>query len=840
MLATLLSPTVRAAPSQSGRPQTLASPDTVPEGLSAPEWFSIRQQFEQHRHAAVPVDGGYQARNPGQQWQTRFDGRGFTTKPNDAAWQWGLELQSYGFAGSERTVSGKPRVNSVGQRVTYDWDATLQEWFVNDRYGLEHGFTVRERPTDRRAELREARTSEDGDSQSSSLRSAPSLNPQPSTLNFLLSVRGGLRPKVQADGRSVRFVDAQGAAALTYSDLTVLDADGRKLPARFEPVEEERGCVRSTSRYTLDDADPLRLVRWIQSRSDESALRLVIDERGARYPLTIDPIAQQAYLKASNTGYDAQYGYGDEFGSSVAVSGDTVVIGAVYEDSSATGVDGDGSDNSAPKSGAAYVFVRNGTTWTQQAYLKASNTDADDGFGNSVAVSGDTVVVGAYQEDSNATGVNGNQSDNSAPYSGAAYVFVRSGTNWSQQAYLKASNTGQYDGFGNSVAMSGDTVVVGASWEKSNATGVNGNQSDNSASGAGAAYVFVRSGTNWTQQAYLKASNTDGGDHFGGSVAVSGDTVVVSAAGEASAATGVNGNQSDNSAASSGAAYVFVRNGTTWTQQAYLKASNTDAGDYFGQSVALSGDTVVVGAPVESSNATGVNGNQSNNSAASSGAAYVFVRNGTTWTQQAYLKAANTGADDLFGDQVAISGDTVVVGAYHEDSNATGVNGNQGDNSATNSGAAYVFVRSGTTWSEQAYLKASNTGGATDGWAGDRFGNSVAVSGGTVVVGAIWEDSNATGVNGDQSNNSASYAGAAYVLTGVGIGPRLALVPDGSSGYFLRFTGAPDITYRLQRAPSVTGPWSAIATNTTPASGLIEYHETAPLPGAAFYRTAQP
>jgi hypothetical protein len=140
-----------------------------------------------------------------------------------------------------------------------------------------------------------------------------------------------------------------------------------------------------------------------------------------------------------------------------------------------------------------YVFVRSETTWAQQAYLKASTTGANDLFGYSVAVSGDTVVVGAYQEDSNATGVNGNQADNSATDAGAAYVFVRSGATWAQQAYLKASNTGATDFFGYNVAVSGNTVVVGAHQEASNATGVNGEQADNSAANAGAAYVFVPS-----------------------------------------------------------------------------------------------------------------------------------------------------------------------------------------------------------------------------------------------------------------------------------------------------------------------------------------------------------
>src|SRR5205814_1608421 len=148
------------------------------------------------------------------------------------------------------------------------------------------------------------------------------------------------------------------------------------------------------------------------------------------------------------------------------------------EDSNATGVNGNQADNSASGSGAAYVFVRSGTTWSQQAYLKASNAEAGDQFGVSVALSGDTLVVGATSEDSNATGVNGNQADNSAGWSGAAYVFVRSGTAWSQQAYLKASNAGAGDVFGYSLALSGDTLAVGAFGEASSATGVGGNQAD--------------------------------------------------------------------------------------------------------------------------------------------------------------------------------------------------------------------------------------------------------------------------------------------------------------------------------------------------------------------------
>ncbi|MCX6876085.1 MAG: FG-GAP repeat protein [Verrucomicrobia bacterium] len=670
-----------------------------PAGLSDSDWSGIRRANERERHAIVNnPDGTRQARNPGQAWLTRFDARGFTVTPDAGGWEWGLELIGYGGRTLTASAAAVAQVSHEGDRVSYVRDADLTEWFINDARGLEQGWTLAKRPAPADAA---------------------------GALLLHLAIRGGLHPQVAADGGSVAFLHANGGTALTYGGLTAWDADGKAVPARFADWE-----------------------------TAGSSLCVVVDDAAARYPLTIDPLAYQAYLKASNTGA------GDQFGQSVAVSGNTVVVGAGYEDSAATGVNGNQWNNSAADSGAAYVFVRSGTTWSQQAYLKASNTEAGDRFGFRVAVSGDTAVVTARNEDSAATGVNGNQADNLATGAGAAYVFVRSGNTWTQQAYLKASNTGTNDIFGTSVGVSGDTVVVGANGEASSASGVNGNQADNTAANAGAAYVFIRSGTTWLQQAYLKASNTGSNDSFGSSVAISDNTVVIGASSEASGVTGVNGNQLDNSASSAGAAYVFFRSGTTWSQQAYLKASNTGAGDFFGRFVAVSGDTVVVGASNEDSNATGVNGSQTNNSATDSGAAYVFVRSGTTWSQQAYLKASNTGASDLFGSCVAVSGDTVVVGAYREDSRATGVNDwNQWGDWAYDSGAAYVFSRSGTTWSQQAYLKATNTG------ATDFFGTAVAVSGDTVVVGANQEASAAAGASGVQSDDSAPNAGAVYVYS---------------------------------------------------------------------------
>jgi hypothetical protein len=473
------------------------------------------------------------------------------------------------------------------------------------------------------------------------------------------------------------------------------------------------------------------------------------------------------YIKASNTGVNDTFGH-----YSVALSADgyTLAVGAIAEDSNATGTGGDQTDNSVVNSGAVYVFTRSGKTWTQQAYLKASDTVSNASaelFGSSLSFSddGNTLAVGAGNENSNATGIGGDDSDNSALSSGAVYVFTRSGTTWTQQAYVKASNSEADDWFGGGLSLSGDgnTLAVSASGEDSNATGIGGNQSDNSASRSGAVYVFTRSGTTWTQQDYLKASNAEVSDYFSRvSLSADGNKLAVGASGEDSNATGIGGDQTDNSASSSGAVYVFTHSGTTWTQQAYVKASNSEANDGFGGWLSLSvdGNTLAVSASGEDSNATGIGGDQTDNSASSSGAVYVFTHSGTTWTQQAYLKASNSEAGDYFSRvSLSVDGNTLAVGASDEHSNATGINGNQSDNSASRSGAVYVFARSGSTWTQQAYVKASNTDES------DNFGVDVSLSGdgNTLAVSAIAEDSNATGIGGDQSDNSASNSGAVYI-----------------------------------------------------------------------------
>ena len=474
--------------------------------------------------------------------------------------------------------------------------------------------------------------------------------------------------------------------------------------------------------------------------------------------VTASTLRQVAYIKASNPGEE------DHFGHAIALSGDgnTLAVGTPMESSAATGINGKGENDPGDSSGAVYVYARSGTRWAQQAYIKASNAGSDDQFGFAVTLSGDgnTLAVSAPYEDSAATGINGNQADNSMPNSGAVYVFSRTGNTWSQQAYVKASNTGETDEgdeFGYAISLSGDgnTLAVGAIGEDSAAKGINGNQADNSANGAGAVYMFTRSGGTWAQQAYVKSSNTARNIMYGYSVSLSanGDTMAV---GEFDADRG------------RGALYVLTRSGSTWSQQARLQASNAEPQDSMGCWVSISddGNTIAAGSLDEDSLLTGIQppdaGANDEKTDKSAGAAYVFVRNGTTWSQQAFIKASNTGEDDWFGLHLALSGDgnTLAVGASNEDSAAQGINGKQDDDSADEAGAVYFFTRTGTTWKQDYYVKGSNNRKF------DEFGSALALSrdGRTMAVGAHFQSGGAKGVNGNEADMSVPKSGAAYVF----------------------------------------------------------------------------
>jgi len=305
------------------------------------------------------------------------------------------------------------------------------------------------------------------------------------------------------------------------------------------------------------------------------------------------------------------------------VAGDTAVVGAF----------GDNDDVKGSNVGAAYVFVRSGNEWPQQAKLLASDGAAFDSFGQSVAVVGDTAVVGAPMDD-NENGTN----------AGAAYVFLRSGTSWQQQVKLLPLDGASSDQFGFSVAVAGDTAVVGAPFD------------DDNSNERGAAYVFTRNVTFWSPEAKLQASDGMANSLFGWSVAIAGDTAVVGAAFD------------DNIGADQGAAYAFVRIGTLWSQQAKLLASDGAPADQFGWSVAVAGDTAVVGAHLNDEKGS------------DAGAAYTFVRSGSSWPQQAKLLASDGASPDHFGESVAVAGDTAVVGAPFD-----------AINNVLTVGSAYVF-----------------------------------------------------------------------------------------------------------------------------------------------------
>jgi hypothetical protein len=526
--------------------------------------------------------------------------------------RWGCDLALAPVSGS-RTEAQANRVQLVRDGVV--------EWYVAGPQGIEQGFTV----------------------------AAPGAGCEESGELLIEMAVTGLAV-LGRDGRSLEYPEA----ALRYRGLFAVDSRGRDLPAHLELLGQ----------------------------------RLVIrtEVRGAHWPVTVDPTFEVASLRSSDAAVF------DEFGWAVAASGSTVVVSA-FRDTNANDF----------QAGSAYVFTRPGTGWTgtlnETAKLLASDGAFDDTFGISVAISGSTVVVGAEGDEN----VNGDAG-------GAAYVFVEPGGGWSgtlnENAKLLASDGHSLASFGNTVGVSGSTVVVGAPITND----------------TGAAYVFTEPDGGWagtlTETAKLVSSDLAVGDRFGSSVAVSGNTAVVGAPHDGS---------------ERGAGYVFVDPGG-WTgttcgatkcigETAKLLASVSFPGDDLGESIAIDDSTVVAGTTDES--------------------AYVFVKPGGGWTgtlnHTSKLVASDGAIGDWFGLSVAVSGSSVVVGAFLDDFNAfTG-------------GSAYAFVEPSGGWAgtlnETSKLLVAN-GEAVD------LGFSVSVSGDTVVVGAP-EDGN---------RGSAPLGGSAFVF----------------------------------------------------------------------------
>jgi hypothetical protein len=576
-----------------------------PAGISQGAWGKIMAQISEDQYrisrdlSASDDNNVYRAVNPANGLRASFDQQGVGIKPlsKDKDWQLNLSLSAYGVEGSVKPVSpAEPKEVSEGLEYVHKG---IRQWYKNDNRGLEQGFTI-ENPLEK------------GSSDQ---------------LMLILNTSGSLTPKESTSGNRIGFYDPSGNMALSYGDLKVVDADGKKLPA---------------------------ILRLARKKSSKVAgeIRISVDAIGARYPITIDPLLSTGEYKltASDAGKD------DNFGDSVAISGDTVVVGAPD------------NEDAGDDSGAAYIFSRNkggADNWGEVRKLTASDATAHDLFGHSVSISGDTVVVGAIGDDDGGNG------------SGAAYIFSRNkggADNWGEVRKLTASDPAGFLLFGDSVAISGDTVLVGV-----------GGQAF--FYGTGSAYIFSRNkgGADKWGEVRILHSDPAGDDYFGCSVAISGDTAVVGA------------KRDDDRGSDAGAAYIFSRNrgeADNWGQVRKLTASDAEN---FGDSVAISGDTVLVGADYSDDGGSGA------------GAAYIFSRKKggvDNWGQVRKLTASDPADFLFFGDSVAISDDTAVVG--------------------DDAGAAYIFSRNKggiDNWGEWRKLTASDAGISTNG-----FGQSVAVS----------------------------------------------------------------------------------------------------------------
>ena len=479
---------------------------------------SLRQAFARTFYSMRDSGHGtWRCENRAQQLTIEFDAAAAHLSHPDGSI--GVHLTGYGYGELLEKPAAIAPV-ATGNRVEYQRSG-LTEWYINTPQGLEQGFTLARRP--------------DAFVQRGARRGS-----QP--LTIALGITGDLAPEQREGAVLLR---SGKSIVMRYTGLIATDSRGHALPARLEVAGHE--------------------------------IRLVVEDDQAQYPLVIDPTwTQQAELTAADGLSN------DNFGTSVAVSGPVAVIGSPYH-----------TVGSHAFQGAAYVFVQSGTSWTQQAELKSSDGANVDNFGNGVAVSGGTAVIGA-------PGHNNSQ--------GAAYVFVQSGTTWTQQAELTSSNGAANDNFGAAVSVDGGTALIGA-YEK--------------ASRQGAAYVFVQSGTTWAQQAELTASDAATGDAFGNSVSVSGGTAAIGAY-----LHKVSGN------AGQGAAYIFVQSGTTWSQQQELTASDGAASDQFGHSVSVDGATAA-SAPIDiRSGATAIK------------APHMYLcKSGTAWSRAAGTDGVRRGGE---------------------------------------------------------------------------------------------------------------------------------------------------------------------------------------------------
>ncbi|MDF7799449.1 FG-GAP repeat protein [Pontiellaceae bacterium B1224] len=734
----------------------------------------IRPLTDHQRTMPENAGADYLASNPGQKIRARFLTEGvrlLSGYPN-RDWRGVISLNT----------DAVTEIRHEGTQLEYARPGIV-EWYHNNRGGIEHGFIVEE-PT---ADSREGQLV-------ISLR-VSGLTAQP------LEGRSSGSSDLQFENESgepvlsytdLKVMDATGELLMasmqpTETGLQILVADaGANYPITIDPLiasleqklgPEVAGTGSAYDRFGISVSVSGDIALIGVSGDDDHGVN-----SGSAYVFTRTGSVWS--LQQKLTADDAATG--DDFGNSVSVSGDTALIGA------------SGDDDNGSSSGSAYVFTRTGDLWSQQQKLTADDGAASDYFGTSVSLSGDTALIGADEDDDNGTRsgsayvftrtggvwsqrqkltaydgatshffgtsvslsgdtvlIGASEDDDNGSRSGSAYVFTRTDGLWSQQQKLTADDGAASDYFGTSVSVSGDTAVVGASGD------------DDNGSSSGSAYVFTRTGGLWSQQQKLTASDGAAIDYFGRAVSVSGDTALIGApqnddhgntdsgsayvftrtgglwsqqqkltaddgaaddifgrAVSVSGDTALVGASGNDNGEDGGSAYVFTRTGTLWSQQEKLTAGDGAADDYFGTSVSISGDTALIG----------VSGDDDNGLA--SGSVYVFIRSGGLWSQQQKLTADDGAADDDFGNSVSISGDTALIGAHWDDDHGS------------RSGSAYVFTRtSGSVWSQQQKLTAD------DAAASDYFGNSVGVSGNTALIGA------------SRDGDHGSYSGSAYVFT---------------------------------------------------------------------------
>lgn len=545
--------------------------------------------------------------------------------------------------------------------------------------------------------------------------------------------------------------------------------------------------TESTSNLTFDISLPVHLTDW------QNARYMVEACNSAGCTPSQDIIIEDAvldtigYLKADLVMEESRLG----FDMAITPDGNTLAVGAPQYNLET-------SEFSEENSGAVFVYTMTDSGWAfaQRIENPVQDSSAWDYFGYALAISedGQTLLVGSPSEDGIGSSINADPTAQGKTNSGAAFLYTLTDGMWQLDTYFKASNADQEDFFGMRVAMSADAslLAVSAPYEASDSAGVDGDDSDNSVELAGAVYTFEQVEGQWQQTHYIKPSTASVKENFcfdprppgspmcyaktpskfgyGLALSASGDLLAVGAPGDNSASAGINGAEDELTKPSSGAVHILRRSADSWEHTDYIKSLNPDADDEFGLSLALSADgmTLAVAAPYEDSHfadvapSEGLSFEVENETEQDSGAVYLLHFADDSWSHQAYLKAPRPDENDLYGWSLDLSSDgsVLAVGSPRDDSEAEGVSENWDNSSAPAAGAVLMYQRDQATgWDMTNYVKASNTD------ANDTFGRTLVLSadGETLAVAATGEDSRATGVGGDQSDDTGNNAGAIYI-----------------------------------------------------------------------------